>query len=227
MGVMTTFQRARTDEQREIRRRVILDTAATMLRELPVSEVSLNELSRRVGLAKSNVLRYFESREAVLLELLELLLRDVLTELGGQLPGSVGNDGSPSARTATVATTVAAAFAAHPMLCELLSARAGILERNVSVEAVKRYRRGGDESLARFTGALGQVLPELGESKTAEAARIIIVLAGALWTHTRPHPPQAVREAQAADPSVVFLPDGYAETLERTTTIFLLGLLAD
>src|ERR1700742_2928047 len=41
-----------------------------MLAEMPVADVTLNELSRRVGLAKSNVLRYFESREAVLLDLL-------------------------------------------------------------------------------------------------------------------------------------------------------------
>src|SRR3978361_234799 len=65
-----TFQRARSEEQRESRRRAILDTAAAMLTEMPVADLSLNELSRRVGLAKSNVLRYFESREAVLLELL-------------------------------------------------------------------------------------------------------------------------------------------------------------
>ena len=29
-----------------------------------MAELSLNELARRVGLAKSNVLRYFDSREA-------------------------------------------------------------------------------------------------------------------------------------------------------------------
>jgi len=67
LGV-TTFQRARSDEQREMRRRSILDAAAAMLTEMPVAEVTLNGLSRRAGLAKSNVLRYFESREAVLLE---------------------------------------------------------------------------------------------------------------------------------------------------------------
>src|SRR5581483_12026644 len=66
-----TFQRARSEEQREIRRQAILDAAAEMLEQMPVAEVTLNELSRRVGLAKSNVLRYFESREAVLFELLE------------------------------------------------------------------------------------------------------------------------------------------------------------
>src|SRR5216117_1101716 len=63
------FQRARSDEQREQRRQAILSTAAAMLGEMPVADLSLNELSRRVGLAKSNVLRYFETREAVLLEL--------------------------------------------------------------------------------------------------------------------------------------------------------------
>jgi AcrR family transcriptional regulator len=56
---VTTFQRARSDEQREQRRRAILCAAAAMLAEMPVADLSLNELSRRVGLAKSNVLRYF------------------------------------------------------------------------------------------------------------------------------------------------------------------------
>jgi hypothetical protein len=60
---------------------------------------------------------------------------------------------------------------------------------------------------------------------------MVIVLAGALWTHTHththPHPPQAVREAHAAGASLVFLPRGYAQVLERAVTIVLLELLAD
>src|SRR5580700_5854158 len=97
---MVTFQRARSEEQREVRRRAILDAAAAMLTEMPVTEVTLNELSRRAGLAKSNVLRYFESREAVLLELLDAAWQDWLAELGRSLgplagtgrsaPGPVG-----------------------------------------------------------------------------------------------------------------------------------------
>src|SRR5580658_4524790 len=83
-GEMTS-QRARSEEQREIRRRAILDTTAAMLDAMPVSEVTLNELSRRVGLAKSNVLRYFESREAVLLELLDRAWQEWLAELGQSL----------------------------------------------------------------------------------------------------------------------------------------------
>ncbi|CAM5552119.1 TetR/AcrR family transcriptional regulator OS=Streptomyces rimosus subsp. rimosus (strain ATCC/ DSM 40260 / JCM 4667 / NRRL 2234) OX=1265868 GN=SRIM_039205 PE=4 SV=1 [Streptomyces rimosus subsp. rimosus] len=40
-----TFQRARTEEQREIRRRAILDMASAMLDEMPVAAVTLNELA--------------------------------------------------------------------------------------------------------------------------------------------------------------------------------------
>src|SRR5580704_13371703 len=86
---MTTFQRARSEEQREARRRAILDTAAAMLAEMPVAQVTLNELSRRVGLAKSNVLRYFESREAVLLELLDSAWQEWLTQLAQDLDAAV------------------------------------------------------------------------------------------------------------------------------------------
>ena len=95
------FQRARSEEQREIRRQAILDAAAAMLDVMPVSEVSLNELSRRAGLAKSNVLRYFESREAILLELLDRATKLWLSELPEQLAAGVAADGTPGERAAS------------------------------------------------------------------------------------------------------------------------------
>ena len=77
---------------------MILDTAAAMLAEMPVAQVSLNELSRRVGLAKSNVLRYFESREAVLLDLLGSEWQEWLAALAGELDDAV----DPSAPVAAL-----------------------------------------------------------------------------------------------------------------------------
>ncbi|MFC7847065.1 TetR/AcrR family transcriptional regulator [Arthrobacter sp. NPDC057388] len=222
---MSTFQRARSEDQREVRRQAILQTAAEMLADMPVSAISLNELSRRVGLAKSNVLRYFDSREAVLLDLLIQLAHDFFTQLAEQLPGAVDADDSVRARAGGVAAALAEAIAAHPMLCELLSVQAGVLEHNVSAATVAKYKRDGYVSLAGFTAALRRVLPELSEDLAAEATRTITLFAGALWTHT--HPPQAVQDAYTADPSLVFLPAGFAASLERTIHIVLMGLLAD
>ncbi len=89
------FQRARSEEQRAARRQAILGTAAAMLAEMPVAQVTLNELSRRAGLAKSNVLRYFESREAVLLELLDSAWQDWLAQLDEELASAVEAGGRP------------------------------------------------------------------------------------------------------------------------------------
>src|SRR3954467_6632884 len=103
----TTFQRARSDEQRAARTQAILETATAMLEEMPVADLSLNELSRRVGLAKSNVLRYFESREAVLLELLTNSLHEWLDHLTTELPAAVGRRGAFKRRAAQLGDALA------------------------------------------------------------------------------------------------------------------------
>ena len=83
--------------------------ASAMLDEMPVAAVTLNELSRRVGLAKPNVLRYFESREAVLLELLDRYVQEWLTELAGELVAGIDKDLPMPERAAAVAAAAAAA----------------------------------------------------------------------------------------------------------------------
>jgi AcrR family transcriptional regulator len=221
---VSTFRRARSEEQREIRRQAILETAATMLAEMPVSEITLNELSRRVGLAKSNVMRYFESREAVLLDLLNQLLRDVVNEVVALLPEVVDPGANVRDRVTAIAATLAAAFARHAMFCELLSAQAGVLEHNVSPETVARYKRGGYATLAEFTAVIRQVLPEYNERQAEEAGRTIMVLVGAYWTLS--HPPKAVRDAYALDPTLMFLPSQFQGALERAITVALLGIFA-
>src|SRR4051794_24550898 len=138
---MVMFQRARSEEQREARRQAILAAAAAMLTEMPVADVTLNELSRRSGLAKSNVLRYFESREAVLLELLDAAWQDWLARLDSELDGAIGRDGPVTVRSGQLASVVAASLAARPMVCDLLSAQAAVLERNVSPQVAAQYKR--------------------------------------------------------------------------------------
>src|ERR1700733_3098604 len=107
---MAGFQRARSEEQREARRRAILDAAVAMLAEMPVADVTLNELSRRSGLAKSNVLRYFESREAVLLELLDAAWQDWLARLDSGLDAAIGRDAPVTVRSGQLASAVAASL---------------------------------------------------------------------------------------------------------------------
>jgi AcrR family transcriptional regulator len=61
-----------TPEQKEERRRHLLDTARSPLLDIPdVHDLGINELTRRAQMTTSNVYRYFrQSSEAVLLNVL-------------------------------------------------------------------------------------------------------------------------------------------------------------
>jgi AcrR family transcriptional regulator len=221
---MTTFQRARSDEQRAVRRRAILDTAAAMLSEMPVAQVSLNGLSRRVGLAKSNVLRYFESREAVLLELLDAACRQWLAELGDMLPGAVDPGADLARRCDQVAGAVAATLAGRPVLCDLMSAQAAVLEHNVSAQVAARYKRAAIASIGALAGlVLGQV-PELGAADAERLAGATVMVTGAVWTYA--HPAAAMLAAYDSHPELASMRLEFAPTLREVLEVLLAGLLA-
>ncbi|WP_022927955.1 TetR/AcrR family transcriptional regulator [Patulibacter americanus] len=217
-----TFQRARSEEQREIRRRAILDTTAAMLAEMPVAAVTLNELSRRVGLAKSNVLRYFESREAVLLELLDVFLGTWLAELADDLDAGVEARATPEVRAGQLADVLSRSLAERVVLCDLFGAQGGVLEHNVSVEVVKRHKRA---SLARLTTMVDLVrrhLPELGDG-VQRFCLMSLVSAGALSAYVPP-PPSLVA-AYAEEPALGVLELDLQAALRNSFTATLVGVL--
>ncbi|WP_405927684.1 TetR family transcriptional regulator [Streptomyces griseus] len=218
------FQRARSEEQRAVRRRAILDTAAAMLTELPVAQVSLNELSRRVGLAKSNVLRYFESREAVLLELLGSAQRDWLAGLDAEFAATVDAGAPVAERTDRVAATLAASLAARPALCDLISAQAAVLERNVSPEVAAAYKRAALANVAELARLVRERVPELDEHRAGRFAAGALLVTGAIWTHAQPS--AAMLAAYEADPSLAALRLDFTATLEETLAVLLTGILA-
>ncbi|WP_405020514.1 TetR family transcriptional regulator [Kitasatospora sp. NBC_00070] len=221
---MTTFQRARSEEQREIRRRAILDAAAAMLTEMPVAQVSLNELSRRVGLAKSNVLRYFESREAVLLELLDVALRNWLTEFDTALADTADPTAPATDRADRLAALIASSLARQPVLCDLIGAQAAVLERNVSPQVAAEYKRAALANVGLLVGSVRRQLPELDEPGAFRFVAAAVMLTGAVWTHAEPSP--AMLTAYQEDPELAALRMDFTSTLREMLEVHLTGLLA-
>jgi AcrR family transcriptional regulator len=220
---MAVFQRARSDEQREARRRAILGAAAAMLAEMPAAEVTLNELSRRAGLAKSNVLRYFESREAVLLELLDSAWQDWLIQLDRDLAGALDPGAPVTGRCGQLAGAVAASLAARPVLCDLISAQAAVLEHNVSPRVAAQYKRATMAGIAALGGLMFRCVPELGEPDAVKLAGAAVITAGALWPHTQPS--AAMLAAYEADPELAALRLDFTATLGEMLEVVSAGLL--
>jgi len=220
----TTFQRARSDEQRAIRRQTILETAAAMLVEMPVAELSLNELSRRVGLAKSNVLRYFDSREAVLLDLLESLTSEWLEHLSAEIPAAVSGRAGFERRAQQLAALLARSLGERPVLCDLLSAQAAVLEHNVSSDAIASFKRRGVAHAGRLVELIRQALPELSEEQAWRLVISALLLTSSLWAHATP--PQAVLDAYEQIPELRSMRLDFATTLEDSLATMAVGLHA-
>jgi AcrR family transcriptional regulator len=217
-----TFKRARSDEQRAERRRTILATAATMLTEMPVAQLSLNELSRRVGLAKSNVLNYFESREAVLLELVDAETAAWVQALNDAL-ARVDPAASVLDRGEQVTAAVVRTLQERPVFCDLISAQAAVLERNISAEMALSFKRGTVAHYQRMIDVTVGALPELGRAGGEQFVFTAALLAGAIWSHACAGP--AVLAAYEADPSLAVLRIEFDEAMTRSLRALLTGLL--
>lgn len=178
----TAFQRARRPEQVAARRAAILTAAAELLRERQVADVSLRELADRVGLAKSNVLRYFDSREAIFLEVLD---RTWAAWLDG-LELDPDRFRARYARETRVATQVAASLIAEPLLCDLWSAMAAVLERNISLDVARDFKRRFAANTARFAGLVREAVPVLDDDAATHFAGAVVVLVAGLAPHANP-----------------------------------------
>ena len=221
---MAVFQRARNSEQREARRQAILGAAAAMLTEMPVAQVTLNDLSRRAGLAKSNVLRYFESREAVLLELLDSAWQDWLAGLQQDLTAAVGAAAPLAERCDRLAAALAGSLASRPMLCDLISAQAAVLERNVSPQVAAQYKRASIAGITALGLLVSGCVPELGEDDGIRLAGAVVMMTAALWPHTQPS--AAMLAAYEADPALAAMRLDFAPTLREVLEVMIAGLLA-
>lgn len=205
---MTDFTRARLPEQKEERRAHLLSTARALLDAgTPLNDLGMNALARAASMTKSNVYRYFESREAVLLELLHdewLAWYQTLTTTWTAPP--------------TASTTTLRAMCAHfahtlaqrPLLCLLTSALPSVLEQNVSEDIVRAFKHSTLDFFVEVGVFIGEIVPALrGDPAVALMQDGAVILAG-LWPHA--HPAEAVRHVVATTPALrVFAPDFEAD----------------
>jgi AcrR family transcriptional regulator len=212
------FTRARQPEQKEERRAQLLTTARAMLDAgTPLAELSLNGLARQAGMTKSNVYRYFESREAVLLD----LLRDEWFAWFVTLTTTYTPPPAGTTPLRHLAGYVARTLAARPLLCTLTSALPSVLEQNLSAAAVTEFKR---LTLAFFEEAATFLAAQAPVMSAAQAQRWLldgaVVLTG-LWPHARPAP--SVEQALAQAPDLAVFRWDFVADLER----LLYALAAD
>lgn len=140
-----TWHRARSAEQIEDRMNAIITAAAQLFECHRFEDISLVMIGQRINFTRSNVYRYFDSKEEIFLQ---LLLRDIAAFRSAlsQLP--------PPSDHATFCQQWLTASLNQPRLVKLFSLLYQMLEHHASQEALFAFKRG----LATEHQALTQLL---------------------------------------------------------------------
>ncbi|KOU08612.1 TetR family transcriptional regulator [Streptomyces sp. NRRL F-5755] len=198
MASRSQSTRARSPEAKRAREATILAAATRLATANGIRSVTLTNIATEVGMHKSAMLRYFETREEIFLRLAAAgwveWSQAVRTQLADAAPGA-DDEGPASAaegmgvghepRPHAVAALLAESLVARPLFCDLLAHTPMNLERNVSLESVRAFKL---TAIAEVT-AVGEALRQVVTLSPAQAGNVVATatsMAGALWQMAAP-----------------------------------------
>ena len=206
------FIRARTPEAKAKRRATILAAAAELLAVGGLEHTTLNAIATAAGITKSNIYRYFESREEILMRLLTADLRQTSEAFAHALTNP--------RPLPEVASALADGLAANPRLCLLISITASTLEHNISTDTLRDIKRDMITSLEITAQALHKALPEIPLAQAGNAIQILFTLTIGHWPFSTPGPALA---SLYEEPEFAAYKQDFGEALRRSTEVMLKG----
>jgi AcrR family transcriptional regulator len=127
-------QRARSDQDKVARRAQLLAVAAELWQEKNFASITMFEVASRANLAKGTTYLYFQTKEELLLALLERELENWFLELGTSL--SKKTSFSPK----EFAQTIAKSLVHRQAFTRLICIQASILEHNIDFERALAFK---------------------------------------------------------------------------------------
>ena len=176
-----TFIRATRPEQKKLREEQILNAAKKLFLRGDYESAGLNAIAREAGVTKSNVYRYFSSREEIFLRIFSAASVDWALGLVETLK---------KVRSKASADKVAEAWTKetmkHTLFHDLAPVTTISLEKNSSEEHLKDFFT---QSLAVFSGVaaqLSRIYPNIALQELSQLTVHLYMLATSLWTASRP-----------------------------------------
>lgn len=185
------FRRARSAAAKSQREGDILAAARRLAAEGGVRSVTLTDIAAEIGMHKSALLRYYETREQIFLVLAGQAWREWSAALRLRSQAVAQHD------AAAVAGLLAETLVARPVFCDLLAHVPLHLERNVSVEQLRVFKLVALDEVGAICAVLGPLLG-LEREQAIGIVSTATSMAGALWQMATPDEP--VRRLYRAEP---------------------------
>lgn len=158
-------RRAMNEQQKEERRRLILEAAWHLLEETSYDAVMMQGVAERAGLAKGTVYLYFRTKEELFLALEGEQLAGWFAEIDKQLPRVAPN--STDAAIDAVVRILGDSLAGRQTLMRLLRISHTILEHNIDEATALRSKQSVGARVSHTGAILETALPFLEPTQGA------------------------------------------------------------
>jgi AcrR family transcriptional regulator len=212
------FQRARRPEQKRQRETTILQAARELALREGIRNISLADIAGEIGMHKTALLRYFETREEIYLRLADEAWQDWANVLGTQLKALSTGD------VHGVAEAFGRTLNDRPFLCDVFTHATLNLERNVSVATLLNFKLSAYTAVRALSNAVRVPLPDLKEDDSLDLVGAVTAIAAALWQIV--HPPRVVEQIYAENPTLSLGLNDFVATIARFTETLVLGMRA-
>jgi len=175
------FQRARQPKQIEQRQEAILEAALVLFQKKGLENVTLADIAEKGGTVKSNIYRYFDSREHIYLRVLQ---RQASEWEKGVMPALEALKRKGTAQK--VAEVLTRSFIQSVGYSTLITVINPVLEKALSPELVMDFRTAFFERRKRLAQALAAALPDTHAEKTFPLTLHIFTHVAGLWPLCHP-----------------------------------------
>jgi AcrR family transcriptional regulator len=174
--------RATRTEEKEARRQQILAAAGELLQGWSYSDISMERIAERAGIAKGTLYLYFRTKEDLFLQVFEQRLGTWYAELE-----ALARDGAGTVRIPAVARAISSTLTSKPALVRLHGLLHSTILANVDVETTTAFRHRHRRMMSSLVPALAERIESLDETGALRLlVRIEAVVAGLSWAGTQP-----------------------------------------
>jgi AcrR family transcriptional regulator len=205
--------RATVHSEKQARRQRILTAAEDLLQGWSFTDITMDRIAAKAGVAKGTLYLYFRTKEAIFLNLYEDRLVAWYEELE-----SLAGLGSHTVESADAARVISSTLSAHPVLVLLHGLVNSTLAINIDADNFVAFRRRQRHCISSLASALAERIGGLSE---ARALRFLVQLeplvGGLFWAAVRP--PAVDRALE--EPELVLFRVDFEEELREIITALL------
>ena len=191
-----SWKRAVHPEQKAQRRAEVLAVAGALVDDGGLEAAGLNAIARGVGFAKANLYRYFESREAILIQLMLDAFEGWASAVVARVDEIDAGLGFGD-RADAVAGVLCSEMRERERMCVLLSSLTTVLEQNVDEQTVIDMKRAFYVHMEPLVGSLMRVFDGIDAEQLGWFLQAWMTGACQLWTYA--HPAEVVKRVLAME----------------------------